>query len=60
GGRIAVNATVLPGRIVKSDGLVAAGTVVTRDVPEGIIVCGNPSSPLRSVPENQLLENQEE
>ncbi|HUT64386.1 MAG TPA: acyltransferase [Anaerolineae bacterium] len=60
GGRIAVNATVLPGRIVKSDGLVAAGTVLTKDVPEGIIVYGNPSRPLRSVPENQLLKNQEE
>ena len=60
GGRIAVNATVLPGRIIRSDGLVAAGTVLTKDVPEGIIVYGNPSRPLRSVPENQLLKNQEE
>jgi len=59
GGRIGVNATTLPGRVIEPDGLVAAGTVVTRDVPEMTIVCGNPGKPLRHVPENQLLKNQE-
>jgi len=60
GGRIGVNATILPGRVIESDGMAAAGSVVTRDVPERTIVCGNPAGPLRPVPENQLLENQEE
>ncbi|MCE5249854.1 acetyltransferase [bacterium] len=59
GGRIGVNATTLPGRTVGPDGLVAAGTVVTKDVPDSTIVCGNPGKPLRPVPENQLLKNQE-
>ena len=59
GGRIAVNATIMPGKVIGSDGFAAAGSVVTKDVPEGVIVCGNPAKPLRPVPENQLLKNQE-
>ncbi|MFA6471549.1 MAG: acyltransferase [Candidatus Latescibacterota bacterium] len=60
GGRIAVNSTILPGKIIGPDGMAAGGSVVTRDVPEGIIVCGNPARKLRAVPENQLLKNQED
>lgn len=60
GGRIAVNATILPGKVICSDGMAAAGSVVTKDVPEGVIVCGNPAKKLRNVPENQLLKNQED
>ncbi|MFC1693998.1 acyltransferase [Candidatus Latescibacterota bacterium] len=60
GGRIATNATVLPGKVIERDGMVAAGSIVTKDVARGSIVCGNPAKPLRPVPDNQLLENQEE
>lgn len=60
GGRIGVNATTLPGRVIGSDGMVGAGSVVTRDVPDGTVVCGNPAQSLRPVPNNQLLKNQEE
>ena len=60
GGRIGVNATILPGRVIEPDGLAAAGSVVTRDVKKETIVCGNPARKLRDVPENQLLKNQEE
>jgi acetyltransferase-like isoleucine patch superfamily enzyme len=60
GGRIGVNATILPGKVIHSDGLIAAGSVVTKDVQEDIIVCGNPAKKLREVPENQLLKNQKE
>ena len=60
GGRIGVNATTLPGRVIEPDGMAAAGAVVTENVPEETIVCGNPGKILRSVPENQLLKNQEE
>jgi len=38
---------------------VAAGSVVTKDAPARQIVLGSPAVPLRPVPENQLLENQE-
>jgi len=60
GGRIGVNATILPGRTVGEQGVVAAGSVVTHDVPARVIVVGNPAHVFRDVPEDQLLENQEE
>lgn len=60
GGRIAVNATILPGRVIEQDGMAGAGSVVTGNIPSGTIVCGNPARKLRKVPQNQLLKNQEE
>jgi acetyltransferase-like isoleucine patch superfamily enzyme len=60
GGRIGVNATILPGRTVGEQGVVAGGSVVTHDVPAQVIVAGNPAHVFRDVPEDQLLENQEE
>jgi UDP-2-acetamido-3-amino-2,3-dideoxy-glucuronate N-acetyltransferase len=60
GGRIGVNATILPGRTVGEQGVVAAGSVVTHDVPAQVIVAGNPAHIFRDVPEDQLLENEEE
>jgi UDP-2-acetamido-3-amino-2,3-dideoxy-glucuronate N-acetyltransferase len=58
GGRIGVNATILPGKTIGADSLVAAGAVVTEDTPDKTIVAGVPAKPFREVPENQLLENQ--
>jgi UDP-2-acetamido-3-amino-2,3-dideoxy-glucuronate N-acetyltransferase len=58
GGRIGANATILPGRTIGADGLVAAGAVLTGDCPDKKIVVGIPARPLRDVPKEQLLENQ--
>ncbi len=58
GGRIGGNATILPGKVIGEDAVVAAGAVVTKDVPPRTIVVGNPALVLRTVPEDQLLENQ--
>lgn len=58
GGRIGAQATILPGKIIKEDSFVAAGSVVTKDVEQGIIVKGNPASFYKNVPEDQLLKNQ--
>ncbi len=58
GGRIGVNATILPGKTIGADCLVAAGALVTSDTPDKTIVAGVPAKPFRGVPENQLLENQ--
>jgi acetyltransferase-like isoleucine patch superfamily enzyme len=59
GARIGANATVLPGLTLGEDSLVAAGSVVTRDVPARKIVLGAPARVWREVPQEQLLENQQ-
>lgn len=58
GGRVGVNATILPGKILHEDCLVAAGALVTTDVPAGKIVAGIPAKVFRDVPDEQLLKNQ--
>jgi acetyltransferase-like isoleucine patch superfamily enzyme len=49
GARIGINATLLPGVVIGSDALVGAGAVVTKDVPAGAIVVGNPARVIGSV-----------
>ncbi len=58
GGRIGGHAIILPGKEIGEDAVVAAGAVVSRDVPAGMIVMGAPARVLRPVPEEQLLKNQ--
>jgi len=43
GAKIGANATVLPGVRIGEGALVGAGSVVTRDVPPGAVVAGNPA-----------------
>jgi UDP-2-acetamido-3-amino-2,3-dideoxy-glucuronate N-acetyltransferase len=58
GGRVGAGVITLPGVVVGEDALVAAGSVVTRDVPARTIVLGRPAKAWREVPVEQLLENQ--
>lgn len=58
GARIGANATILPGIIVGEDSLVAAGSIVTKNVPARMIVMGQPARVVKPVPPEQLLENQ--
>ncbi len=58
GGRIGAGSVILPGKTVGEDALVAAGSVVTKDVPAGKIVMGSPARILKDVPPSQLLEAQ--
>ena len=58
GARIGVNATILPGKTIGADALVAAGALVVKDVPAGKIVAGIPAKVFGDVPAEQLLENQ--
>jgi len=49
GSFIGVNATILPGIKVGERAVVAAGAVVTRDVPKETVVAGVPSRPIRKI-----------
>jgi len=58
GARIGVNATILPGKRIGADALVAAGAIITKDVPPKRIFAGSPARDFRPVPDEELLENQ--
>jgi len=58
GARIGTNATILPGKVIGEDALVAAGAVVTKNLKPRKIYAGVPAKEFRDVPPEQLLENQ--
>ncbi len=58
GGRVGVGAVLLPGITIGADGVVAAGAVVTRDVPPKKVVMGCPARVVRDVAEAELLDRQ--
>ena len=58
GGRIGGGAVVLPGIEIGEDAVVAAGSVVTKNVPAREIYLGIPAKRFRETPKEQLLENQ--
>jgi acetyltransferase-like isoleucine patch superfamily enzyme len=46
---IGANSTLLPGIIIGEYSLVGAGSVVTKDVPSGCVVAGNPAKIINSI-----------
>ncbi len=44
GASLGANCTILPGVDIGADSMIGAGAVVTKDVPAGAIVVGNPAS----------------
>lgn len=55
GARIGSNATLLPGVVIGEEAVVAAGALVSHDVPARKIVMGVPAKVIRDVPEDELL-----
>ncbi len=49
GAKVGANATLLPGVTIGENSLVGAGSVVTKDVPPGSVVVGNPAKLINSV-----------
>jgi UDP-2-acetamido-3-amino-2,3-dideoxy-glucuronate N-acetyltransferase len=49
GSSIGANATILPGVTIGEGAMVGAGAVVTKDVPAGVVVIGNPAKIVRSL-----------
>lgn len=46
---LGAGATILPGITVGENSIVAAGSIVTKDVPDNTIVAGNPAKPIKSI-----------
>jgi acetyltransferase-like isoleucine patch superfamily enzyme len=46
---IGTGATILPGVTIGPNCVVAAGSVVTRSIPPGVVAAGNPAKPLMTV-----------
>jgi acetyltransferase-like isoleucine patch superfamily enzyme len=58
GARVGGGAILLPAVEIGEEAFVAAGAVVTKDVPPRMLVVGSPARVVRSVAEDELLENQ--
>jgi acetyltransferase-like isoleucine patch superfamily enzyme len=58
GARVGANVTLLPNIVVGADAFVAAASVVTRDVPAGMLVRGAPARVIRPVPEDEYWDHQ--
>jgi acetyltransferase-like isoleucine patch superfamily enzyme len=56
GAQIGVNVTLLPYITIGRGAIIGAGSVVTRDVPDGMIAYGNPATVSRAVPESGAVE----
>lgn len=49
GARIGINVTLLPHITIGAGSLIGAGSVVTKDIPDGVVVYGNPARVVKSV-----------
>lgn len=46
---VGANATILPGITIGYNSIVGAGSVVTKDIPDNVIVAGNPAKIIRQI-----------
>ncbi len=52
---VGANVTILPGVTIGSNVVIGAGSVVTRDIPDGVVAVGNPCRVMRKItPEDKL------
>jgi acetyltransferase-like isoleucine patch superfamily enzyme len=56
GAQIGVNVTILPYVRIGAGALVGAGSVVTRDIPAGVVAFGNPAVIRRAVAELPVID----
>lgn len=49
--KIGANSTILPNVKIGENSLVGAGSVVTKDVPDNVVVCGNPARIIKKIEE---------
>jgi acetyltransferase-like isoleucine patch superfamily enzyme len=56
GARVGANVTLLPRVEVGREAFVAAGSIVTRDVPPATVVMGSPARRVRGVPSDEFVD----
>ena len=56
--RVGAGAVILPNVVIGREAFIAAGSVVTRDAPEGMLSMGAPAKPVRPVNEKERLGKQ--
>jgi maltose O-acetyltransferase len=54
---VGAGALVLPGVRIGSRSVIGAGSVVTRDIPEGVFAAGNPCRVVREISEEEPRED---
>jgi hypothetical protein len=54
---VGAGALVLPGVSIGSRSVIGAGSVVTRNIPEGVFAAGNPCRVVRDISENDHVED---
>ena len=47
------NSVILPGITIGNNSVVGAGSVVTKDVPEDVVVAGNPAKVIKNITEQE-------
>ena len=57
---LASNVTVLPGVTIGDDSVIGAGSVVSRDIPSGVLAVGNPCHVVRKLDDKDSLSNHPE
>lgn len=57
---IGANSTILPGVTIGDYCIVAAGSVVTKDVPSGVLVAGNPAVIKKHLDLQKIISNENE
>ena len=60
GAQLGVNVTVLPGVEIGRDTLVGSGSVVTRNLPAGVVAIGNPARVVSTVKELRRAQGMED
>jgi acetyltransferase-like isoleucine patch superfamily enzyme len=58
GARVGGASIILPGVVIGEEAFIAAGALVTKDVPARKLVAGLPARVWRDVPDEELLDNQ--
>ena len=56
---IGANVTVCPGVTIGEGSVIAAGSVVTKDIPKGVLAAGVPAKVIREITEDDLIPEEE-